>query len=73
MQDKEDMISELNRELLMTRDDLKETNHSNQVTEKRLLKTQEDYEMIRSKFEAFKDIEIVITQHFLPEGSNFTP
>lgn len=59
MQDNEEIISELNRELLTTRDELKEANHSNQVTEKRLLKTQEDYEMIRSKFEAFKDIEIV--------------
>lgn len=52
-------MKELNRELFVVRDELKETNYNNQVIEKRLLKTQEDYEMIRSKFETFKDIEIV--------------
>lgn len=53
------MISELNKELMATKDELKETTHNNQVMEKRLLKTQEDYDMIKSKFETFKDIEIV--------------
>lgn len=52
-------MKELNRELFIVRDELKETNYNNQLIEKRLLKTQEDYEMIRSKFETFKDIEIV--------------
>lgn len=58
-QDKDANISELNKELLSLREEVKETNHSNQVMEKRLMKTQEDYEMIKSKFETFKDIEIV--------------
>lgn len=36
-----------------------EKNHRLQVLEKQLLKTSEDYDMTKSKFESFKDIEIV--------------
>ena len=59
MKDKDALISELNRELLSMKEETKETNHDNQVMEKRLLKSQDDYETIKSKFETFKDIEIV--------------
>lgn len=59
LQDKDAMISELNKELLTLKEEMKETNHNNQVMEKRLLKTQDDYETMKSKFETFKDIEIV--------------
>jgi hypothetical protein len=59
LQDKDATISELNKELLAMKEEVKETNHNYQVMEKRLLKTTEDYEMIKSKFETFKDIEIV--------------
>lgn len=41
------------------RQELKETHTNRQSTEKRLLKTQEDFEMVQSRFETFKDIEIV--------------
>lgn len=41
------------------RQELKETHTNRQLTEKRLLKTQEDFEMVQSRFETFKDIEIV--------------
>jgi D-ribose pyranose/furanose isomerase RbsD len=59
LQDKDAMLSELNRELLTLKEEMKETNHNNQVMEKRLLKTEDDYETMKSKFETFKDIEIV--------------
>lgn len=42
------------------KDELIETKRCNEITEKRLLKTQEDYEMVKSKFETLKDVEIVI-------------
>lgn len=33
--------------------------------EKRLLKTQEDHDMMKSKYESYKDIEIVRKKDFL--------
>lgn len=59
MQDKSESISEMSREILSLREELKELKLNNQVMEKRLLKTQEDYEVVKSKLEMFKDIEIV--------------
>lgn len=58
-QDKDAAISELNRELSSIKEELKELNHSHQVMEKKMLKTQEDYDMMKSKYESYKDIEIV--------------
>lgn len=52
-------MSEVNKELLALKDELKESHNAGQVAEKRLLKLQDDHEMLKSKFETFKDIEIV--------------
>lgn len=65
------MISELNKELLTLKEEMKETNHNNQVMEKRLLKTEDDYEAIKSKFETFKDIEIVNCIDNAPTNGKF--
>jgi hypothetical protein len=59
LQDKDCIIGELNRELSKVREDLKDVNHNIQVMEKRLLKTSEDHDMMKSKYESYKDIEIV--------------
>ena len=59
LQDKNVLLSGLNKDFLELKDELKETKHKNQIMEKQLLKTQEDFEMVKSKFETFKDIEIV--------------
>lgn len=59
VQDKDAIISELNRELSTLKDEVKELNHNNQVMEKKMLKTQEDHDMMKSKYESYKDIEIV--------------
>lgn len=58
-QDKDAVISELNRELSTMKEELRELNHNHQVMEKRMLKTQEDHDMMKSKYESYKDIEIV--------------
>ena len=58
-QDKDAAINELKRELLAIKEDLKELNHTHQVMEKKMLKTQEDYDVMKSKYESYKDIEIV--------------
>ena len=52
-------ISNLNKEILAVSEERNEKNHNLQVMEKHFLKIQEDYEMTKSKFETFKDIEIV--------------
>ena len=59
MQDKDTIIAELNRELSTIKDEVKELNHNNQVIEKKMLKTQEDHDMMKSKYESYKDIEVV--------------
>ena len=58
-QDKDSVITELNRELSAIKEDLKELNHNHQVMEKKLLKTQDDHDMMKSKYESYKDIEMV--------------
>lgn len=40
-------------------------NHNNQVMEKKMLKTQEDHDMMKSKYESYKDIEVVSIFFFL--------
>lgn len=52
-------MSELNRELSAIKEELKELNHNHQVMEKKMLKTQEDYDVMKSKYESYKDIETV--------------
>lgn len=59
IQDKEAIISDLNKELCGVREELKEVNHNHQVMEKRVLRTQEDYDMIKSKYDFYRDIEVV--------------
>lgn len=61
-QEKDALIAELNRELQASNVDRNEKNHNQQVLEKQLLKAKEDLDMLASKFEAFKDIELVSGQ-----------
>ena len=58
-QDKDQLLSELNSELIVAKEELKQTSHSNQVNEKRYLKSQEDLECCQKKIQSFKDIEKV--------------
>lgn len=41
------------------KEQVKELNHNNQVMEKRLLKTQEDHDVMKNKYESYRDIEVV--------------
>lgn len=58
-QDNESMMTELNQELRNLRDGVKDANHHKQVLEKQILKLQEDYEYLTSKYETLKDAEMV--------------
>lgn len=53
------MMTELNQELRNLRDEVKDANHQKQVLEKQILKLQEDYEYLTSKYETLKDAEMV--------------
>ncbi|KAL7048264.1 hypothetical protein ACKWTF_003292 [Chironomus riparius] len=62
LKDKDTIIGELNRELSTIKDERKELNHNNQVMEKKMLKTQEDHDMMKSKYESYKDIEVIMRE-----------
>lgn len=59
------MMTELNQELRSLREEAKETNHHKQVLEKQVLKLQEDFEYLTSKYETLKDAEMVSNKFFL--------
>lgn len=63
-QNKNATISELSKELSAIREEMKETSHANQMMEKRMLKAQEDFSIMQSKFESYRDIETVRNYHF---------
>lgn len=59
LQDKDEVIAQLNRDFQALNSECSEKNHKLQALEKQLLKSKEDLDMLTSKFEAFKDIEVV--------------
>ncbi|CRL03066.1 CLUMA_CG016634, isoform A [Clunio marinus] len=62
LKEKDSTNSELNKDLLALKEEAKEVNHEKQIIEKRLLKVQEDYEMMKTKFETFKEIDIIMRE-----------
>lgn len=59
LQDKDEVIAQLNRDFQALNSECSEKNLKLQALEKQLLKSKEDLDMLTSKFEAFKDIEVV--------------